>query len=309
MTLAGIAGASDSRVYRVRGSKDDPVTADQIAEANQAAADDFADRHGEVVDFADAIPDDSEGAVVDYVSVVDSDGTPLRYGGIVGEQTDPRDIHQRAAARAREFTRDGSTDSVSIQGSSWDLYLHDEWDYKDCPYGVTTNNFDLFKLSEDGDPYEDAWTVDHWHQADPGVRTCDSDWTSDRLYPKHRWDRNEVGSMDLDEYDPTTNLSGSQTVNVDLSTGGVGIGWTFEIPDVEMTDEGVQSDNYAEWDVDLNDPDLHDEPISVEPGSSVWTNENPSGKIMELEAHSQFDKHTWCCRETEWVGTRWNIYV
>lgn len=308
MTFAGSASASGSRVYTVRGSKNDPVTADQIAEANQAAADDFADRNGEVVDFADAIPDESEGSVVDFVTVVDSDGSPRRYGGIVGEQTDPQRVHKRAETRAREFAQDAGTETVSTQ-SSWDLYHHDEWDYEDCPYGVTTNNFDLYKLSDDGDPDQDAWTIDHWHQGDPGVRTCDSEWTSNRLYPKHRWDRNKVGSMDLDEYDPTTNLSGAQEVNVGLSTGGASIGWTFKIPNVEMTDEGIQSDNYAEWNVDLNDTDLHDEPISVEPGSSVWTNENPDGKIMELEAHTQFDKHTWCCQKTEWVGTGWNILV
>lgn len=308
MTFAGTAGASGSRVYTVRGSKNDPVTSEQIEQANQAAVDDFADRNGEIVDFGDAIPGDFDGAVVDYVSVVDSDGTPRRFGGIVGERTDPQRIHSRAEKRAREFAQDAGTKTTSTQ-ASWDLHFHDEWDYEDCPYGVVTNNFDFYELENDGDSYEDAWAVDQWFQMDPGIRTCDSSWTNDVGYPRHRWDRNNVGSMDLDEYDPTTKLSGSQTVDVSVGTGGASLGWSFEIPDVTIEDESIQSDNYAEWRMTINDGSLTDDPLTMEPGSSVWTNENPDGKVMELVSWARFHKHTWCCTEREWVGAKWNLYL
>lgn len=309
MTFAGTAGANGSRVYTVTGSKNDPVTGDQIAEANQAAVDDFADRNGEVVEFADALPGDFEGTVVDYVTVVDSNGEIRRYGGIVGEKAGEQRIHSRAQKRAREFAQEADTKTVSTQ-TSWDLYLHDEWDYDDCPYGVITNNIDLYELTDDGDSYEDAWTMDQYQVMDPGIRSCsDSSWRGHKMHPHHRWDNNEIGSIDLDEWDPNTDLSGSQEVDVSLSTGGASIGWKFTIPDVEFKDDSSPIDNYTDWKVKLNASDLEDELITIEPGSSAWSNENPDGKLMEAHAECEFKKYTWCCTDYHTHDVYWNVYV
>lgn len=309
MTFAGIAGAKGSRVYTVTGSKNDPVTADQILEANQAAVDDFADRNGQVVDFADAVPGEFDGTVVDYVAAVDGDGNLRHYGGIVGEEAGEQRIHARAQKRAREFAQAADTQTVSTQ-ASWNLYDHGEWDFDDCPYGIVTNNWDLYKLSDDGDSYEDAWAIDHLQAMDPGTRACtDSSWYGNKLYPRHRWDQNEVSSMELDDWDPNTDLSGSTTVNVNLGTGGVTLGWSFDIPDVSMDDMTSPIDDYAGWDVTLNDMALEDELITIEPGSSVWTNQNPSGKIIELKGFCQFHEHTWCCTNYHDTKPTWLIYV
>lgn len=309
VTFAGSAGASGSRVYTVRGAKNDPVTADQIRATQQAAIDDFEDRGGDLSGFSTAVPGEFDGTVVDYVAFVDSDGNPRHYGGIVGEEAGVQRIHSRAEKRAREFAQQAGTTTTSTQ-SSWDLYDHGEWDFDDCPYGIVTNNWDLYKLSDDGDSYEDAWAMDHYQVMDPGIRTCsDSSWYGDKMYPDHRWDKNEVASMDLDEWDPNTDISGSTTVNVQLGTGGVMLGWSFDIPDVSLNDQSSPSDNYAGWELTLNKSSLEDELITMEPGSSVWTNQNPDGKIIEIDGFCTFHEHTWCCTNYHHTKPTWLIYV
>lgn len=308
---SGVVAASHqtgSDVYRASGTKSSPLTWDQMVEVRQSALDDFEDRGGDLADVNYvAKPGNFKGSVVEYVCSVSREGVPLQYGGIVGADTTPERIRTRASSRAGAFANDDvSADGVSTQGASWEWIDHDEWDYVDCPYGIVTNNWDLAKLQESQDPDQDAYAMDHWFALDPGTRACsDSHWENNRGYPKHDWADGSMGGEDLDEWDPNTDLSGSQSVDVTVGTGGASLSWTYAMEDYELTDLSEPTNNFARWKQAFG-YGVDSELITTEPGSSCWVNEGSCDKLLEVEGYSR-----WVCRysydkDYHWTTPKWS---
>lgn len=307
---------SDVRIRK--GTKEQPLTNDDLLETRKAAVDEYVDRGGELRQrrFV-GVPENINGDVVAYVCKITPRGIPIQYGGIVGEKSSAEHIHERAEIRADTFAKndvDGlettnasGTQDVTTESASWEWIDHGEWDFDDCPYGYVTNNWDLAWLNESQDSTQDAYAIDHYFELNPGTRSCsDSSWQNYRGWPKHDWADGSMGGEDMDEHDPQTDLSGSQTVGVSVGTGGAGLSWEYQMKDFTMKDKTSTPDNYGRWKQKIG-PELGDKLVTTEPGSSCWVNEGSCDKLLEVEGWAKWLKRGFYENDYHWSKATWSM--
>lgn len=298
---------------------DSGVSVARMKEMQRAALTEFNTRGGDIEAApARSIPDPEDGTVVSYTYRIDENGIPQQYTGIAGDAASVPTLHEKARSRAGAFedgsstAKAGGSGGLTTQSSSWDNILHDEADFCEDPYGCTTNNFDLLKLSEDGDSYQDAYAIDQFFVMEPGYQKYDSNWVNYVGTPMHDWRENDMGYEDLDEYDPVGTHDGSQTMNVSVGTGGVSLGWQYTQPAVTTIDNSSPSSNYAKWDEEFNTWDAQTNTNGMEPGSSCWIDQENDGSgyydLMDLVAKGDFEDSGWMDR-TYYLKHTWHIDV
>lgn len=293
---------SDARI--VKGTARNPVALEQMENARQAAVDDFNDRGGDLA----AAPvrtkpaDDHDGSIVAYVYTIGEDGIPRQYTGIAEEEASVDELHQKASDRAKQFAQNDNspqseTQEVTTQATSWEQIHHDEKDFCSDPHGCVTDNFILYKLTDDGDYSQDAYGIKHIFAMEPGWQKYDSNWVNWIGYPMHDWSKNSMGGEDLAEWDPLGTNDGSMTISVSVGTGGAGLGWSYTQPAVTTIDDSSPSSNFAKWSEEFNSYDARRNTNGMKPGSSAWLNQQANGSgyhsLMDLIAEGEFHDMGW----------------
>ena len=299
----GSASATPGKASDVRSLEADfetGISASDIESVRRAARQEYNARGGDLEAApARSTPEVEDGTIVSYLYRIDADGTPHQYTGIAGDAESVSTLHSNARQRADTLGggKTASSDDVSTQAASWDTILHDEADFCKDPYGCVTNNFDLHQLQDDGDYYQDAYSVHQFFVMEPGVQKYNSNWANEYGYPMHDWRQNDMGGEDLDTYDPLGTMDGSQTVSVSVGTGGASLGWQYTQPAVTTIDNSSPSSNYAKWSEEFNTTDAQENTNGMQPGSTAWIDEQSSGSgyydLMNLISEGQFYDTGW----------------
>ncbi len=262
---------------------------------------------------AETVPaGDHDGDIVAYSYGIGADGVPWQYTGVAGDVESAKTARETAARRASRadggtITPAATTSSdVTTQSSSWNRVLHDEKDYYKDPYGSVTDNFDLFKLSNDGDSTQDAYSIKHFFAMEPGVQKYGSGWENDAGRPSHDWSVGNIGGPDLAQWDPLGTHDGSQTINVSIGTSGASLGWSYTQPAVTTIDNSSPSGNYAKWNEGFNTSNARRNTNGMQPGSRAWVDQHNSGKyhLMDLTSDGLFEDG-----DTYYLRFTWNVYV
>ncbi len=318
LPVAGSAQAKRPSVALVTTDKTNTISAEQMRAVRQTVHEERG-----VPLQAETVPAaDHAGNIVAFAYGIDEEGVPWQYTGVSDGKRDATPLRSKAERRARQFergdfsrpassseatTEDAMTKDVTTQGT-WDRIVHDEKDFCADPYGCTTDNFDVFQLTSDGDGTQDAYSVKHIFAMEPGVRKYDSDWENDVGRPLHDWSVGDIGGEDLDEWDPLGTHDGSQTIDVSIGTTGASLGWSYTQPAVTTVDKSSPSGNYAEWAENFNTSQARQNTNGMKPGSRAWVSQHSSGKyhLLDVVSDGQFE-NTW--GTTHSVKFTWHVYV
>jgi hypothetical protein len=318
-TTTAAAGPRASDVQVAFGSMNNPITLDRIDELRRASVEEHVDRGGDLEAApAKATPDipDPEAEIVAYAYMIDAAGHGHHYTGIAGDDASVDIVHDKARTKVSDLrTTTTSTQEVSTSSTpSWgDAIDHGTDDFYKDPYGGVTNNWDLWKLKDDTDAYDDAFCIKHIFAMEPGYQAYDSEWENHYGRAKQKWTAGEHGGEELHDWDPMGTNDGSQTVGVSVSADGVANTWQYTQDAVTTYDESSTNDERAQWKLEFNTSDSRKYTQGFKPGSTAWVNEQYDGAgwvdLLDTVSFGDFIDYGWWGDDTYYLKHTWHVSV
>ena len=332
-TLAAIGSAEDkrkdsNRVIHLKGDRSNPIKNRDIRKAVQKSRSNHVNRGNSPPDKdVAALPSNKEGDLIEFIIAHGSGGETYHYGGIAEGSEGVKMIRERAKTRKKqigervrkrrgkdssasqannEVTASASLGSSSNHDTYYDEVDHGNWDYANDPYGVVTNNWDLYYLYNDNDSDKDNWAFKHWHVIEPGTRAFNSNWRGHRGHPKHDWSINDLGGVALDQHGPTTDLDkDDKNISVNLGVNTAYLSWNYTKDKFQQEDKTSYYNDYAKWKLIIKEP-IDQKLVSVNPGSSAWLDEG-TGTILKMKGNHKFVKWVLGLKKTYTMKPHWWI--
>ncbi|MBP2132381.1 hypothetical protein J2128_000302 [Methanomicrobium sp. W14] len=294
-----------------------PISIQDLEEMRASVVENYQSEKNSQTSFAYADPEVPDGAeIVAYGFAIDSQGVPIQYVGIAGDEKSVEIIHKKAQEWRDKSTLEENSESSNKQNtlsSNWIVVGRNTGDCYQDPYGGVTNNFELRKLSNDRDSTKDWFAIRQVFSMEPGIRAYQSSYLNHVGSMTNNWSASTAGNPQLYEWDPLGTITGTHTVSVSITggTGGASTSWSWSYtqPDVKTVDLSSSNTERAKWSMSFNSDDSKETTGGMKPGSTCSMNQLSSGsgicKILDLKAEGKFyDQlilyHT--------LSDVWNIY-
>jgi hypothetical protein len=257
-----------------------------------------------------------EGAfIVAYGFIIYADGVTAEYLGLASDPQSVSIIHKDAQKWHKE-TEAYTSSGVQIPCSGWwKLVSSGEVTWYVYPYGAVTNDYELYKCSNDNSSSYDWYGVKHTYEIIPGCQTCGSGYISDYGYSKHRWCDTELDNPLLIVVSPETIQEAEEDpIDVEVylsaeSSGCSGQGWVFPLGSYTIMRNTSDSPAIiARWKMEFTNCEARENIRSMVPGSICRVDEPDTPgtrKILSLRSVGYFTNGN----DTREVKHIWNIFA
>lgn len=283
--------------------------------------------------------------IVVYGFKITPDGKTFKYIGVVQQNISKQDkdklkIYNDGIEWYKEYIyndKSGENDkdvletilnlnSVDATGSpdyssfDWRLLGSDKYTYEFEPYGIVSNLYYLYWLSDDWSYTYDWFATVQTTELYPGSTEWGNQYQNKYASSRQFWVDNGHMSPYLWERKPMGTLSGTQSTSVtigagiDKGGGGVsgGITWGYEQPDVSRADISSQSEQTAEWKWTFNSPEAKRYSTGFETGSTCRVtvpSDSNQHQLLYTTSRGEFSDYGWWTEHGGWANVDWNFYV
>jgi len=300
------ARANEPDIYTLSGTKSDPVTADEIQNAQHRAMESYRAENPET-SLVTSVPEPQSTPIVEFRFMIDDAGRTHQFSWATDQRTP--DAAAAAAEAERRFQKahqESLAQQTSGSNPDWTFVHNSSNTNCEKPYGCVTNDTSLWRLDNDSKSDEDAFGVTGYYEAVPGTSKYNSSWKYSVGDSTHDWTAGDFTPDYLLDRTPDSDQEGSKTVNCSLTAEEDTFSWSFDIDREDVLDRSDPSEAIGYWVLDKH-PKTYEDTRSMLPGSAAWLPQKSSGSYHLMDLGMMAYWHDGY-GESDKTGWQWHIY-